>query len=392
VFPAPASLGLVEVGPVAATATDWLRLLAAVAFVWAAYRDVQVRRVPSRTWYPLVALGVALLAFEVYQVQSGGRTLSPYARRLFFMQIAVSLGVVVPVSYLVWRVGGFGGADAKALMALAVLFPGYPNYALAGGLVLPLPAGRTAVGAFALTILTNTVLLGAAYPVALAARNLLAGDRSRMLLFGRPAPAESIVERHGSLLETPEGYTRRGLDIDALRMYLRWRGLSLAELRADPGACRDPASLPENPNPPGDGSIEPAEDADAGPAEDVATDGGSDSVDGTSGAETDTADTGGVDTTDTGPNDGEGDGEDGDDGEGDGEDGDPWGAGAFLEDIEGDAYGTTPEKLREGLEVIVAEDVVWISPGLPFIVPMFLGLVVSLVYGDALVAAVSLLT
>ena len=42
--------------------------------------------------------------------------------------------------------------------------------------------------------------------------------------------------------------------------------------------------------------------------------------------------------------------------------------------------------------MLAAEDVVWISPGLPFIVPMFLGLVVSLVYGDALVAAVSLLT
>ena len=71
---------------------------------------------------------------------------------------------------------------------------------------------------------------------------------------------------------------------------------------------------------------------------------------------------------------------------------DEWGAQAFLDDIEGDAYGTTPEKLRDGLEVLVAEDVVWVSPGLPFIVPMFLGLVVSLVYGDLLVSAVSLLT
>jgi preflagellin peptidase FlaK len=348
------------------TLADVLRLVAVPVLGWAAYRDVQVRRVPSRTWYPLVALGVALLAFEVYQVQSGGRTLSPYARRLFFMQIAVSLGVVVPVSYLVWRVGGFGGADAKALMALAVLFPGYPNYALAGGLVLPLPAGRTAVGAFALTILTNTVLLGAAYPVALAARNLLAGDRSRMLLFGRPAPAESIVERHGSLLETPEGYTRRGLDIDALRMYLRWRDATLEEIREAPGRFRDPASLPADRTVPGDGAIE--------------TDGGR-PTDGDPGGEdgpppaTESANGDGRRSPESAPGEGPPPGVDPDD---------EWGAVTFLDDLGWDAYGTSPGDLRGGLELLATREAVWYSPGIPFVVPMFLGLLVALTLGDLL--------
>jgi preflagellin peptidase FlaK len=67
---------------------------------------------------------------------------------------------------------------------------------------------------------------------------------------------------------------------------------------------------------------------------------------------------------------------------------DPWGAEAFLDDIEGSAYGTTPETLREGLDVLVDEEVVWVSPGMPFIVPMFAGLLVSLVYGDLFVAVV----
>jgi preflagellin peptidase FlaK len=368
---------------------DLARLVAVPVFAWAAYRDVETRRVPNRTWIPLAALGVLLLFVESWRIASGDVLGGDPARERFFLSVAVSLGLVAPVGYLFYWFGGFGGADAKALIVLAVLFPTFPQYIFPA---TSLPLTRTTLGVFSLTILTNTVVVGAVYPLGVALKNALGGHTGKAMLIGKPVPSAEITDEYGSLMETPEGFTRRGLDIDALRMYLRWRGLSLAELRADPGACRDPASLPENPNPPGDGSIEPAEDADAGLAEDVATDGGSDSVDGTSGAKTDTADTGGVDTTETGPNDGEGDGEDGDDGEGDGEDGDPWGAGAFLEDIEGDAYGTTPEKLREGLEVIVAEDVVWISPGLPFIVPMFLGLVVSLVYGDALVAAVSLLT
>jgi len=63
---------------------------------------------------------------------------------------------------------------------------------------------------------------------------------------------------------------------------------------------------------------------------------------------------------------------------------DPWGADAFLEDIDGSAYGTTPETLREGLDVLATEETVWISPGTPFLVPVFAGLVIALVYGDLL--------
>jgi len=48
-----------------AQAADALRLLSVPVLGWAAYRDVQVRRVPTRTWYPLVALGAVLLVAVV---------------------------------------------------------------------------------------------------------------------------------------------------------------------------------------------------------------------------------------------------------------------------------------------------------------------------------------
>ena len=40
--------------------------------------------------------------------------------------------------------------------------------------------------------------------------------------------------------------------------------------------------------------------------------------------------------------------------------------------------------------MLVAEDEVWISPGIPFIVPTFVGLVLSLTYGDVLVSLLSM--
>jgi preflagellin peptidase FlaK len=331
---------------------DLVRLLAVPVFGWAAYRDVRTRRVPNRVWLPLALLGVALLTWDVWRVSAGDVPGGTAARELFFMRVAISLGMVAPIGYLLYWFGGFGGADAKAVIVLAVLFPTFPTYIFP---TLSLPLTRTTVGVFSLTIFTNTVLVGAVFPLAVAAKNAATGHVGLAMFLGKPVPASSVTDEYGSLMETPDGFTRRGLDLDALRMYLRWRGCPLADLRDDPDTHRDPASLPDEPTPPGDGSIEsPGADADAG-GDQVATDGGDADDPATDGGDYD----------------------------------DPWGAEAFLDDIEGDAYGTTPETLRAGLDVLVATDVVWISPGLPFIVPMFFGLLVSLGYGDLFVELVS---
>ena len=351
---------------------DLLRLTAVPVFGWAAYRDVRTRRVPNRTWIPLAAIGIAALVWEAWRVSTGDAAgvFDALDRERYFLRVALSLGMVGSLGYLFYWFGGFGGADAKAIIVLAVLFPTFPGYEL-GATTLPLT--ETAVGVFSLTILSNTVLAGAVYPLAIAARNAATGHVGKAMLIGKPVAVADVPETYGSLLQTPDGFTRSGLDLDALRMYLRWRGCTLADLRADPERYRDPASLPADPNPPGDGSIptDAAADADAGGTE-PATDGGTDAVDGQRG-----------DATVEGESDEAADAESVDHD-------DPWGAAAFLDDIEGDAYATTPGGLRDGLDVLVNEDVVWVTPGLPFIVPMFVGLLVSLVYGDVLIELFSL--
>jgi preflagellin peptidase FlaK len=309
-----------------ATVPDLLRLVLVPVLGWAAIRDVRTRRVSNRIWPPLAGLAVVLLVWDGLAALGDP---APFAFRLFAIRVTVSLGLVIPLAYLFWRMGGFGGADAKAFMVVAVLFPTYPTYQLAG---TTLPLQHTTLGVFSLTVLTNTVLVGALYPLALLVRNALAGRVSKAMVVGLPVRWEDVETTHGRLLETPSGFTRGGLDLDALRMYLAWRGVTLADLRADAEGLRDPTTLPEEPNSPGDGA--------------VATDGGEMATNG-----------------------------------------DPWGAEAFLDSIEGSAYGTTPGQLREGLDLLVTEDEVWVSPGIPFIVPLFVGLLVALVYGDLLFAA-----
>ena len=353
--------------PDVATVPDLLRLLVIPFFGYVAWRDIKTRRVPNETWYPLAALALVLLVWEFYAISTGDA--AAFERRRFYIQVTISIGFIIPLSYLFWLMGGFGGADAKAFFVIALLLPTYPDYALGElgveGALASLPLVQTTIGVFSLTVLSNTVLMGALYPVGLAARNAASGYLSPGMFVAKPIRWDEATEEYGTLLH----FTERGLtddlslsglrsyfawqrlDLDALRMYLEYRGVTLEKLRANPEQYRDPASLPEEPNPPGGGAIE--------------TDGGEDI------AEADAA----------GNSDPETESEDSAPGYGD-----PWGAEAFLDDIEGTAYGTSPEVLRTGLETLVEDDVVWISPGIPFLVPLFVGLVLSFTYGDVLFA------
>ncbi|MFB6118255.1 prepilin peptidase [Halosegnis sp.] len=320
----------------ASRTTALCRLFALPVFALAAYRDVQTRRVRNELWVPLVALGLVLLVADAATALEADAV----RRRLFLVHVGVSLGFVAPLGYAFWRVGGFGGADAKAIITLAVVFPEFPAYYLPGAV---LPLVRPPLGVLSMTVLSNAVVVGATFPLALATRNLLDGHLRPLAFVGRPVSVPAVATEHGSLLETPDGLTRDGLDLDALRMYLRWRRATLSDLRADPDWYRDPASLPpeDERGDPTDGALT------AGPP---VTDGGDASEPAVRRIEHE----------------------------------DSWGAAAFLAALEGTAYGTTPEELRDGLDLLVARDEVWLTPGLPFIVPTFLGLVVAVTYGDLL--------
>lgn len=315
---------MLELGPFAADPADLLRLVSLPAFAWAAWRDVATRRITNRLWPPLAAIGLIALVIEGYHAWTAG----VFAWRQFAYVTGLSIGVLVPLALVFWYVGGFGGADAKAIMVLAVVYPTYPTYVV---LEHTLPLVGPEVGVFSLAILTNAVIFGLVYPIALFAINAANRDVGWAMFIGRPIGPSDAVRLPGRLLESPEGFDRRGLDLDALRMYLAWRRTDLEAVRRDPEHFR--STHPEDPGEPGDGAL---------------TDGGTGS--------------------------------------------DPWAAEAFLEATDDGAYGTSPGTLREGLEVLTTSERVWYSPGIPFVLLIAAGLVVAIVYGDLFLSVTGLVT
>ena len=343
-----------------ASGPDLLRLLVLPVFAWAAWRDLKTRRLPNWLWPPLLALGLVALGWELL----ARWPLGTVGDRLFLLQVGLSLLLIAPLGYGFWWIGAFGGADAKAMIVIAVVLPTVPTYVV-GDTILPI--ATTQSGVFSLTVLTNTVVLAMVVPLALAALNAVRGHVSPAAMFlARRVAIESLPERHGRLFETPAGITRQGLDLDALRMYLRWRGTTLAAIRAAPAVHRDPTSIGKTAHPT-DGAthVGPRTDGGVDPGADEALD---DGENGRVDADVDTAGTAAVDTDSDVARD------------------DPWGAARFFSEIDGSAYGSTPETLRATLDLLSDPDreTVWVSPGLPFVVPMFFALVVAFGYGDLL--------
>lgn len=280
------------------TLPDLLRLLSVPLLAWAGIHDVRTRRVPNWIWPPLVLVGMFALVVE-WSVAGGGS-----GRSVLALRCVVSLGVVGPIGHVLWRLHTIGGADAKAIWTLAIVFPAYPTVYSGWGVF---PIERTLLGVFSLTVLSNAVLIGMVVPIALAGYNAVNGRITPAMFVGRPYQTPDVTAVHGQLWGG-------GLDLDALRRYLRWRDTSLEALRSSPDAHRKRV---------------------------------------------------GVD--------------------------DPWGVAAFFSEIEGDAYGTTPEQLRSGLERLCERDSVWISPGIPFLAVLFFGLVGALIHGNLLLTASELL-
>ncbi len=136
------------------------KITLSLAFLlYASWSDYKTREVTNRLWAVYAPIALALSLAELLLYDS--------AMLPFF---GLSVGVTVAIAFFLFYSGGFGGADSKALMCIALALPFAP-----AALLTPVFASAVSPLSqfiFPFTIFSNSVLVAAFAAVALLLYNL----------------------------------------------------------------------------------------------------------------------------------------------------------------------------------------------------------------------------
>jgi Type IV leader peptidase family. len=328
-----------------------LYLIPVVVLVVFGYIDWRIRRIPNAVWKPLFAVSFAFLSYRVFDVYG-----TPMFEPLL-IQVLVSAVSVGGLGLFAGVTGLFGGADVKGLLWISITLPVYPSFTSF--------VYEPVVGVLSFSVFLNALLLGVAYQGVLIAVNAVRGDWDLRMVAGVRVPVGSLTAMHGRIIRKPMGVsdvintvqsggdiTDAGLDpcldLDTLRMYLRWRATSLTEIRVDSSWFRSSAPVPWITGEFSDGRVDRVAGFDEVTESSPRVDG--------------------LGVAWAFP----------------GEEVDPWGASAFVQTagekyvwMSESVYGDSPASIRRGLEMVSSQRTVWVSPGLPFFVLLAGGAILS---------------
>ena len=136
-------------------------VFALLILVYACYSDIRKRSVPNIVW--LVMAGVSIAFAGYYTVVQGMSFLFP---------LIFSATITGAVSYIFFRLGFFGAADAKALICIAMLLPTRPSFTILSYHFPLFDVSVPVIFPFALIVLLNATVLALAVPISLFLRNL----------------------------------------------------------------------------------------------------------------------------------------------------------------------------------------------------------------------------
>lgn len=150
-----------------------------IILLYAIWTDLTERRVPNPVWAVTLAIGVLMILVDVFFGDP------PY----IWIFAAPLVGVF---AYSLWRLGLlFGGADAKCVIAFAILCPFPPALVTTAGTVYPHLVTLTPA---AVTMFTNAVVLTIAIPVFYLLVNLVRGRLHPLAMFlGTRMPLSKVA-------------------------------------------------------------------------------------------------------------------------------------------------------------------------------------------------------
>jgi preflagellin peptidase FlaK len=145
--------------------------LALIFLLYASLSDYKTREVSNTVWIVFAPSAFALTLVELF--------LYPYETSGMLLY-GLSFGLTATFAVILFYSGGFGGADAKALMCLALALPFYPEnlFTPMSGTISPISQTF-----FPITVFSNSVLLAAATAVYMFLCNVFGRKRTSTELF-----------------------------------------------------------------------------------------------------------------------------------------------------------------------------------------------------------------
>lgn len=201
--------------------------LVVLFFIYASWSDYKSREVSDWVWLLLAPLSFTLTITELFLYQPSQ-----------LLSYGICFGLTATFAVVLFYAGGFGGADAKALMCLALALPFYPKnlYTPSAGQLSPISESF-----FPVTVFSNSVLFAALTAVALLFYNALWRLRSHENLFEGEQKRESAAKKIVVLIT---GYKSR-----IRKLKEKWHIYPLEDIEEEPekdGSKRKLIILPKD--------------------------------------------------------------------------------------------------------------------------------------------------
>jgi preflagellin peptidase FlaK len=165
------------------TILSTLRASAAlICLLYASFSDYKTREVSNKVWIFFAPSALALTLVELFY----------YGNMQDMIFYGICFGLTATFAIILFYSGGFGGADAKALMCLALALPFYPE-----NLFRPLSGTISPISEkfFPITVFSNSVLLAAATAVYIFIRNMIWRIKTGRKLFEESQKKESLGKK-----------------------------------------------------------------------------------------------------------------------------------------------------------------------------------------------------
>jgi preflagellin peptidase FlaK len=181
--------------------------------IYASWSDYKTREVTNMVWILFAPLAFTLTFLEIY-TSHGFSQLPSYG---------ICFGLTAIFAVILFYSGGFGGADSKALMCLALALPFFPE-----SLFKPLSGEISQISKFffPITVFSNSVLLAAATAAYMFLHNVFWYKRRGRKLFEERYQNESLGKKILILIT--------GYKVSTSKLKEKWHLYPLEDIEENP--------------------------------------------------------------------------------------------------------------------------------------------------------------